>query len=119
MPHPPPNPNTPPPILPYAPDPHCPPLNIPALIAGLITPYLYAIVAMSLIGLATARRSAFEAFYAFDPPVLVALAAFPLLVWLIHRRTNRRGFLLGVMIGVASIPVLALIAVGISFGHGV
>ncbi len=72
-----------------------------------------------VIGLITPRRSAFEAFYACDGPVILAIGFFPILAWLIARRARRRGFGAGVIMGLVAVPVLAAIAMAFSFRHGV
>jgi hypothetical protein len=113
-------PTNPPAVVPYASGRLSPrPFRVRALVAGLFLPYVYAAVALVIAGAFTSHRSAFEAFYSLDPAILVLLAAFPLLVWLIQRCQQSRGFIVGVVIGVASFPVLAMIAVGISFSRGV
>jgi hypothetical protein len=89
-----------------------------AFFAGALLPYGYVLAAFIVIGLLTPRRSPIEAFYSLEPQVLVAIALFPALVWLIWWRTPERGFLAGVLTGTFALPVLAIIAIGISFRTG-
>ena len=74
-------------------------------------------IRLFVVGFVTAKRSAVEAFYSLDPEILVAFAVFPVLVWMVNRRMRSRDCLRGVVIGVVSVPVLAMIAVGISFSR--
>src|SRR4030095_16398625 len=65
------------------------------------------------------RPSGFEAFSSLPPAAIIAIAAFPLLVWQVGRRIHHRGFVRGVVIGAVALPLLALVALAISFSHGV
>jgi hypothetical protein len=95
------------------------PFSLFALIAGLAAPYAYAAVALVVISPFGFRHSGFEAFYSLHPAAIIAIAAFPLLVWQVGRRIHHRGFVRGVVIGAVALPLLALVALAISFSHGV
>ena len=94
------------------------PFSVGALIAGIVLPSGYAVAALYVVGLVTSQRSAMEAFYSLDFEVLAAAAVFPALVWAIHRRRRSRGFLLGVAIGLAALPLLGAVAFMIDFVYG-
>ena len=94
------------------------PFSLLALFAGLITPYVYAAVAFVFISPFGYRGSGVEAFYALHPAAIIAMAAFPLLVWLIGQRIRYRGFVRGVVIGTVVLPVLAVVALAVSLSRG-
>lgn len=119
------------PVMDSRPPPYPPPQALPeagttaalkpfrrrTFIGGLVTPYLYAFVSLFCIGLCTSRPSAFEAFYSFDPAVIVALAVFPAFVWWEQGKLKSRGYVQGVVVGTLIIPVLSIVALALSMGH--
>lgn len=108
------------PVLGYAePGPGRKPFSLLTLFLGLIIPYVYAAVSLVVISPFGFRGSGMEAFYALHPAALIAMAVFPLIVWQLSRRIPTRGFMLGAVIGTLVLPALALVALAISFSHGV
>ena len=94
------------------------PFSLIAFFEGLIVPYLYGVVASIPIGLITSRMSAAQASYGFVPSVIIALAAFPFVIWWMQRQMRSRGFVRGVIVGTIALPLLVIIGVAISFRHG-
>jgi len=50
--------------------------------------------------------------------VLVALAAFPLVVWWVQRLLPYRGFIRGVVTGLVLVPVVLFITLMVAFRRG-
>ena len=81
-------------------------------------PYGYAWVALNVIAPFGFRGSGVEAVYALHPAAIVAMMAFPVVVWWIQRHLRHRGFVRGVIIGASVLALLMFVALGISFLGG-
>ena len=112
-------PKPPPRVLPYAEaDRTRKPFSVAAFLGGLVAPYAYAAVGLFVVGLITSQPNGVYAFYEFEPPVLVALAAFPLVVWWVQRLLPYRGFIRGVVTGLVLVPVVLFITLMVAFRRG-